>query len=58
MGTPHTTINLYREQQQRAWNEVKEKVAASIDEDEPSDGEVVRELAGAYLGYDFDDGED
>lgn len=51
----HKTINLYRDEQQEAWEQAKEKVARELGLEEPPDGLILQELAGAYLGYDFED---
>lgn len=51
----HKTINLYREEQQEAWEQAKDVVARELGVDDPPDGLILQELAGAYLGFDFED---
>lgn len=47
-------INLTEEDQRRAWENAKEAVEQSVDGD-VRDGDVVRELARAYTGWEGSD---
>lgn len=52
----HQVLNIYREQTETYHNARRAVLEdLDVDEDEVSEGEVVKRLAAAYTGYEVDD---